>query len=59
MNKIFKPDFPNLLRISRRKVVNDEAINKINESLKRIDNFRNQKSIYLANYLSEAKRIDV
>lgn len=58
-NRIFKINFPNTLRIVRRKVTNDEAIRQIDIMLKRIDNFRDQKTPYLSNYLKNARRVEL
>ena len=51
--------FPNGLRIVRRNVNKDEAIDIIDNLLKRIDSYKNQKNEFLAKYLKDAKRINL
>lgn len=51
--------FPNGLRIVRRNVNKDEAIDTIDNLLKRIDSYKNQKNEFLAKYLKDAKRINL
>lgn len=54
-----KNQFPNGLRIVRRKVTQDETIKFIDGLLKRIDNYKNQQNDYLRNYLANAKKINL
>lgn len=54
-----KNQFPNGLRIVRRKVTQDESIKFIDGLLKRIDNYKNQQNDYLRNYLANAKKINL
>ena len=49
--------FPNGLRIVRRNVNKDDAIDKIDNLLKRIENYKSQKNEFLIKYLKDAKRI--
>ena len=51
--------FPNGLRIVRRKVTQDESIKFIDSLLKRIDSYKNQQSKFLKQYLENSKKIDV
>lgn len=54
-----KNEFPNGLRIVRRKVAQDESIKFIDNLLKRIDNYKNQQSDFYKRYLADAKKINV
>ena len=51
-------DFPNGLRIVRRRVNQDDSIRFIEKLLKRVDSYKNQQSDYYKKYLDDAKRIN-
>lgn len=54
---LFNYNFPNNLKIARRKVNNDSMIIKINTDLQKIEKVKNNQNKYLKRYLESSIRI--
>ncbi|MBR2891158.1 MAG: hypothetical protein IKC22_02115 [Bacilli bacterium] len=54
---LFNYNFPNNLKIARRKVNNDYMIIKINTDLQKIEKVKNNQNKYLKRYLESSIRI--
>ena len=54
---LFNYNFPNNLKIARRKVNNDSMIIKINTDLQKIEKVKNNQNKYLKRYLESSLRI--
>ena len=60
MNKpIYDKNFPNTLRIVRRKVNNDRVLMVVNQMLEKVNDYKQKQNPYLKTYLEKAKKMDI
>ena len=57
INNIFGKNFPNNLRIARRKVFNDNTLKNISLLIEKIEKVKNNQNKYLVKYLDNSKLI--
>lgn len=57
VNKLYSKDFPNGLRIARRRTKKDKPIKNILNQLKKVEIEKSHSNQYLNNYLAKSKII--
>lgn len=57
VNKLYNNDFPNGLRIARRRTKNDKPIKNILNQLKKVEIEKSHSNQYLNKYLEKSKNI--
>lgn len=57
INKLFGRNFPNNLRIARRKVYHDDSLKNISLLIQKIEKVKNNQNKYLQKYLNQSKLI--
>ncbi|MBQ2891499.1 MAG: hypothetical protein IJE45_01245 [Bacilli bacterium] len=57
INNIFGKNFPNNLRIARRKAFDDDALKNISLLIQKIEKVKNNQNKYLVKYLDQSKLI--
>lgn len=57
VEKLYNKDFPNGLRIARRRTQNDKPIKSIYNQLKKVENEKSHTNQYLNKYLEKSKNI--
>ena len=58
-DKIFVNNFPNNLKIARRKVIDDKTIIKIHLNLQKIELVKDNNNLFLKKYLKTSNKIGI